>query len=162
MLLSQKCQYALRAVFEVAKRSGQGPVKIEIIAKAQAIPPRFLATILNQLKNGGFVLSRRGSEGGYFLDRLADSLTVGEVIRFVEGPMSPVACVSEEDKGSCPLWGKCVFLPMWKEAQAAMEDVYGKTTFQDLIDRETREKETREREARMSEDDWQSAPTYCI
>ncbi len=138
MLLSQKCQYALRAVFEVAKRSGQGPVKIETIASSQAIPPRFLAAILNQLKNGGFVLSRRGSEGGYFLNRSAESLTVGEVIRFIEGPMGPVVCVRDEGSESCILRGKCVFMSMWKEVQEAMENVYDNTTFQNLLDRETR------------------------
>lgn len=136
VILSQKCQYALRAVFEIAKRSGEGPVKIETVAKSQAIPPRFLAAILNQLKQGGFVQSRRGSEGGYYLSRSADSITAGEIIRFIEGSMAPVVCVINEDDGSCPLWGKCVFYSMWKEAQTAMEKVYDSTSFQDLIDRE--------------------------
>ncbi|OHB68054.1 MAG: Rrf2 family transcriptional regulator [Planctomycetes bacterium RBG_13_63_9] len=136
MLLSQKCQYALRAVFEVAKRSGEGPIKIEAIAQAQAIPPRFLAAILNQLKQGGFVESRRGSDGGYLLDRPADSLSVGDIIRFVEGPVGPVVCVTGKGSVSCPLRGKCVFMPMWREAQQAMENVYDNTTFQDLMDRE--------------------------
>ena len=63
MLVSQKCQYALRALFELAKRNGEGPVKIAAIAKAQAIPPRFLEVILSQLKQGSFVESQRGSEG---------------------------------------------------------------------------------------------------
>jgi len=150
--LSQKCQYALRAIFEVAKLSGQGPVKIDAIAKAQAIPPRFLAAILNQLKHGGFVQSRRGSDGGYFLARSAESLSVGEIIRFIEGPMGPVICVSNEDNGSCPLLGKCVFMSMWKEAQQAMDNVYDNTTFQDLV----------EREAQMAEQDRQPASMYCI
>lgn len=136
MLLSQRCQYALRAVFEVAKRSGEGPIKIEAIAEAQAIPPRFLAAILNQLRQGGFVQSRRGADGGYFLARAADSLSVGEVIRFVEGPMGPVVCVTEKGAGSCALRGRCVFMSMWREAQQAMEDVYDNTSFQDLVDRE--------------------------
>ncbi|HLA85665.1 MAG TPA: Rrf2 family transcriptional regulator [Thermoguttaceae bacterium] len=136
MLLSQKCQYALRAVFEVAKRSGEGPIKIEAIARSQAIPPRFLAAILNQLKQGGFVESRRGVEGGYLLARSADSLSVGEIIRFVEGPVAPVICVTEKGAGECPLRGRCVFMSMWREAQEAMENVYDNTTFQDLVERE--------------------------
>ena len=152
LILSQKCQYALRAVFEIAKRSGEGPVKIETIAKAQAIPPRFLAAILNQLKQGGFVQSRRGSEGGYYLSRAADNLSVGEVIRFIEGSMAPVPCARNEDDGSCPLWGKCVFYSMWKEAQAAMEKVYDSTSFQDLIDREEMEIQSCR----------ESVLTYCI
>jgi len=145
--LSQKCLYALRAVFEVAKRSGQGPVKIDVIAKAQAIPPRFLAAILNQLKQGGFVQSRRGAEGGYFLTRLPETLNVGEIIRFIDGPLAPVACAEEHDSETCTLMGDCVFLPMWREAQEAMEGVYDKTSFQDLIERECEERERREDEA---------------
>jgi Rrf2 family transcriptional regulator, cysteine metabolism repressor len=137
MLLSQKCQYALRAIFEVAKRSGEGPIKIDAIASAQAIPPRFLAAILHQLKQGGFVQSRRGSEGGYLSARPAERLSVGEIIRFIEGPVAPVACVATEDEAAaCPLRGSCVFMSMWKEAQQAVENVYDRTTIQDLIDRE--------------------------
>jgi len=152
MLLSQKCQYALRAVFEVGKRSGEGPIKIDAIAKAQVIPPRFLAGILHQLKQGGFVQSRRGSDGGYFLARPAASLSVGEIIRFVEGPVAPVVCVTDEGPESCPLRGKCVFMSMWKQAQEAMESVYDNTSLKDLIDRE----------AEMSEQDQTCVPMYCI
>jgi Rrf2 family transcriptional regulator, cysteine metabolism repressor len=137
VLLSQKCQYALRAVFEVAKRSGEGPIKIEAIAGAQAIPPRFLAAILHQLKQGGFVRSKRGSDGGYILTRSVKHLSVGEIIRFVEGPLAPIACVTmEKEAATCPLRGACVFMSMWKEAQQAMSNVYDRTTFQDLIERE--------------------------
>ena len=128
-------------MFEVAKRSGQGPVKIDAIAKAQAIPPRFLAAILNQLKQGGFVQSRRGAEGGYYLTRLPETLNVGEIIRFIDGPLAPVACAEEHDPDKCTLMGECVFLPMWREAQEAMEGVYDRTSFQDLIDREFQELE---------------------
>lgn len=137
MMLSQKCQYALRAVFELAKRAGQGPIKIEAIAKTQAIPPRFLAAILNQLKQGSFVESRRGSDGGYLLSRPAEGLSVGDIIRHVEGPVAPVTCVTDSSADCCPLRGSCVFMPMWKEAQTAVEKVYDSTSFQDLIERET-------------------------
>lgn len=133
MLVSQKCQYALRAVFELAKQYGGDPVKIAQIAEAQAIPPRFLEVILSQLKQAGFVESRRGTEGGYLLIRPPDSLNVGEVIRFVQGPVGPVGCVTSGE-GQCPLRGSCVFMPMWKKVQKAMTDVYDKTTLQDLVD----------------------------
>lgn len=152
MLLSQKCQYALRAVFEVAKHSGEGPIKIEAIAKAQSIPPRFLAAILSQLKQAGFVESRRGAEGGYLLARSPESLSVGEIIRFIEGPLAPVVCVTQKGPESCPLQGRCVFMPTWKEAQEAVENVYDHTSFQDLVERETR----------LSEEDETAAPMYCI
>ena len=138
MLVTQKCQYALRAIFELAKHYGQGPMKISEIAQIQAIPPRFLEVILSQLKQGGFVQSRRGAEGGYWLVGVPQNLTLGEVIRFTEGPIRPVNCVSGGSKGQCPLYGGCVFLPMWEKARRAISDVYDSTTFQDLVDEEIR------------------------
>ena len=137
MLISQRCQYALRAVFEVAKRFGQGPTKIDQIASAQAIPPRFLAAILNQLRQGGFVESRRGSDGGYLLARPPSSMTVGELIRFIEGPIGPVGCMDEGPARGCALRGSCVFRSMWEEAREAVENVYDTTSFEDLVERES-------------------------
>ena len=136
MLVSQKCQYALRAIFELARRNSKGPVKIADIAKAQAIPVRFLEVILSQLKQAGFVTSQRGNKGGYLLLRLPDDLTVGEVIRFMQGPMGPVECVAGGSKDRCPLYGDCAFLPMWEKARKAISDVYDNTTFQDLVEQE--------------------------
>jgi Rrf2 family transcriptional regulator, cysteine metabolism repressor len=134
-MVSQKCQYAIRAVFELARRRGQGPVKISDIAEAQAIPLRFLQVILNQLRRGGFIESRRGAEGGYFLSREPDGLTVGKIVEFIEGPLVPVACmVSTKAAEECSLHGRCVFTGMWQRAAKAMSDVYNRISFQDLVD----------------------------
>ena len=138
MLISQKCQYALRALFELAKHYGQGPVKIAEIAEVQAIPVRFLEVILSQLKQGGFVESRRGNEGGYLLLRAPHRVTVGEVIRFVEGPVGPVACVEEGLESDCPLHDSCVFLGLWEKVQEAISEIYDSTTLQELVDAEKR------------------------
>ena len=132
-MVSQKCQYAIRATFELAKRQGQGPVKISEIAEAQAIPLRFLEVILNQLRQGGFVQSRRGVEGGYYLIRKAEDLTVGDIIRFIEGPTGPVACLSDKSETKCSLHGNCVFILMWKRVAQAESDIYNQTSFQDLL-----------------------------
>jgi Rrf2 family protein len=142
MSVSQKCQYALRAVFELAKRYEQGPAKISEIAEVQAIPIRFLEVILNQLKQGGFTDSRRGKEGGYFLIRHPHNLTVGEVIRFVEGPLGPVECVNASPLEKCALRGECVFYPMWERVKIAVTEIYDSTTFQDLVEEERRKTET--------------------
>lgn len=136
MFISQKCQYALRAVFELAKRSDQEPVKIALIAEAQAIPPRFLEVILSQLKQGKFVTSRRGKKGGYVLAQPPDQLTVGEIIRFIQGPVGPVDCAVIGSKTKCPFYGNCAFLPMWKQVHNAISNVYDNTTLQDLLDQE--------------------------
>lgn len=133
MFISQKCQYGLRAMFELSLRYGEGPVKIADIAENQAIPPRFLEVILSQLKQGGFVESRRGSEGGYFLSVAPADLTVGDIIRFIEGPVEPAGC----DRGrgdKCPLLGDCVFQSMWESLGDAISEVYDSTNFLSLIE----------------------------
>lgn len=138
MTLSQKCQYALRAVFELAKRAGQGPIRTADIAEVQAIPKRFLEAILRQLRQAGFVDSVRGKEGGYILVRPADDLSVGEVIRFIEGPIGPVECVSDQASPKCPLHGDCAFLSLWTRAREAVDEIYDGTSFQDLVEEEKR------------------------
>ncbi len=136
MPVSQKTQYAIRALFELAKRQGRGATRISEIAEAQAIPQRFLENILNHLKGGGFVESVRGKEGGYLLVRPAEEITVGEILRFVEGPLSPVECVVPGKKGSCSMFGSCAFRSLWRRAEQALEEVYDGTTFQQLVEQE--------------------------
>jgi Rrf2 family protein len=137
-MVSQKCQYALRAIFELAKHYGEGPVTIAEIAEAEAIPARFLEVILGQLKQGGFVESRRGKDGGYLLSRRPPGLTVGEVIRFIEGPIGPVECVAGDPAERCPLHGDCVFLSMWEQVSQAVGEIYDSTTFEDLVQEDRR------------------------
>ncbi len=134
MSVSQKCQYALRSVFELSDGYGRGPLSVSSIAKVQAIPLRFLELILGELRQGGYVESRRGSRGGYILTRSPSQLNVGEIISFVDGPIGPVGCVSTGDTAGCPLYGDCVFMGMWTRARDAVANVYEKTTFQSLVD----------------------------
>lgn len=130
MSLSLKCQYAVRALFELAKREGQGLVRLREIADAQHIPRRFLENILNELRQGGFVRSKRGKDGGFQLDRPATEISVGDVVRFVENSVHPVDCVASH---LCPLTGRCVFMSLWDEAQRAVEKVYDEKKLADLV-----------------------------
>lgn len=141
-MISQKCQYSIRAVFELARHYGQGPVKISEIAKAQAIPLRFLEIILNQLRQAGFVQSKRGATGGYLLARQPDQIAVGDIFQFVEGPLAPVACMTDKSNKKCSLLGNCVFLAMWERAAKAVSEVYDQTTFQDLVAEDLKMQET--------------------
>lgn len=135
MTISQKCQYAVRAILELAKKRGRGPVPIGQVASKQAIPPRFLEIILNEMRQGGFVESRRGVQGGYMLLADPKELTVGQIIRFVDGPFSPVKCL-DEAKNSCPLKTNCALIDLWMRAKQAVENVYDTTTFQTLVEQE--------------------------
>jgi Rrf2 family protein len=87
--VSAKADYAIRAALELAA-AGEGPVKGERIAHAQEIPPNFLENILGDLRNAGLVASRRGAEGGYWLARPAEEISLADVIRAVEGPLANV------------------------------------------------------------------------
>lgn len=130
MGLSLKCQYAVRALFELAKRENQGLIRLRLIAEAQHIPKRFLENILNELRQGGFVASRRGKDGGFRLERKASGISVGDVIRFVEDSVHPVECVADMQ---CPLDGRCIFIGLWDEAKRAVERVYDRKTLADLV-----------------------------
>lgn len=140
MAVSSKCYYALRAVYALAGHAGPDPLKIAEIAEREKIPIRFLEVILGQLKGGGFVRSRRGAEGGYFLARAAETITVGEVMRFVDGPIAPVDCVSQSRPKECEFHGHCHFYGFWGRVRRSISDVVDRTTFADLH-RENRARE---------------------
>ena len=136
MLVTQKNQYALRAIFELAKHQGKGLIKISDIAKAQHIPLRFLEVILNQLKRSGLVEAKRGYTGGYALLRTPEEITVGDVIRFEqkEDPSDDcIACVSKSNCPSREKAGGCAFMPMWKKVRDSIFDIYDSTTIADLM-----------------------------
>lgn len=135
--ISSKCYYALRALFELAGRNSDGkPLKIALIAERQHIPKRFLEVILNELRQAGFVDSRRGVEGGYFLARPPERISIGEVVRFVDGDYSPVSCVDSLGKRrDCELDFQCPFFDFWAEVAGKMREVYDNTTLADIVSR---------------------------
>lgn len=96
MKVSAKSDYAVRALLELAV-AGDGPVKGERLSQAQGIPLKFLENILIDLRHAGIVRSQRGAEGGYWLARAPDEVSVGEVIRAVDGPLASVRGEAPED-----------------------------------------------------------------
>ncbi|UCF91085.1 MAG: Rrf2 family transcriptional regulator [Desulfobacterales bacterium] len=135
-ITSKKNQYALRAIFELAKHSGKGPTKISEIARTQAIPARFLEVILGQLKGSGLVESKRGFYGGYYLIRSPDEITVGDIFRFMESPSNGAECLACVSKANCPFDGNCAFSSMWRQVKDAIYQIYDATTIQDLLNHE--------------------------
>ena len=139
MRISQKCQYALRALFDLAVHEGRGPRRIADIAGSQGIPPRFLEVILSQLKQGGFVRSQRGAEGGYALARAARDLNVGEIVRFVEGPLHPLAGRrGGRAAGAGAGEDLRVFQGLWADVERVLAELLDSRTFQDLVEEERR------------------------
>jgi Rrf2 family protein len=132
MNVSVKGEYALQAIFDLANQSSREPVKIADIAKRQHIPQKFLELILAGLKQGGFVESRRGAEGGYLLARSPDSITIGEVLRYIEGSKNPRHSTGPGQ----PLNA------LWNRIDIAVSEVIDRTTFAELV-RNWRESQAR-------------------
>ena len=100
-MLSRKSKYGLKALLTLAREHGRGPVLIADLAERDAIPKKFLEAILLELKRHGFVESRKGKGGGYFLRREPNEITFGSVIRVLEGPLAAVPCVSQTAYMKC-------------------------------------------------------------
>ncbi len=122
-MISKKCTYALRAVLALARNHGGAPLTIHQIAKAEEIPPRFLEAILRDLKQNGLTDSIRGKDGGYRLSVPPADLSIGEVVRVVEGPWFP----TDEDKNPD------VFQKVWQEADSTLKNVLDQKDFQTLV-----------------------------
>jgi Rrf2 family protein len=120
MNISVKGEYALQAIFDLAMQPPGDPVKIADIARRQKIPQKFLELILAGLKQGGFVESRRGAEGGYRLARAADQITVGQVLAYIEG--------GKRKKRA----GTDAFTDLWKRVDASISAILDHTTFAEL------------------------------
>ncbi len=133
MKISKKCQYALKAILELARRHTGQAVKTHEIAGSQRISQRFTEIILNELKHGGFVESKRGNEGGYLLVRAPKALTVREVIEYIQGEIS-VAPEALKDDGDASFFGNEALKELWQEVNSAVSEVCTKKTFADLID----------------------------
>jgi Rrf2 family transcriptional regulator, cysteine metabolism repressor len=119
-------------MLELSMRFGQGPISIAEIAKAQSIPARFLEAILAQLKRANLVESRRGNEGGYVLARPPSRVTVGDVLRVVQGTLTEAE--AGEDPGNGLHASHVVFAPIWEAAGRSANSVYDGASFQGLLD----------------------------
>ena len=134
MNVSVKGEYALQAIFDLASQTGRDPVKIADIARRQQIPQKFLELILASLKQGGFVESRRGAEGGYLLARRPDAITVGDVLRFIEG--------RKEERSRQRRQGDSPLSDLWERVDGAIDGILDNANFAQLV-REWTEKHNR-------------------
>jgi Rrf2 family protein len=137
MKLSLRGEYALRALLVLGLNYDQPIVSIQGIAKQQNIPKRFLEQILNDLKSGGFVQSRRGVAGGYRLARPPEEITLAAAVRHIEGTLAPVGCVSERfyQKCSCPDEARCAIRSVMKEIRDAVVAIAERVTIAELCER---------------------------
>jgi Rrf2 family protein len=135
--VSQKCQYALRAIFELSQRYTSGAVaSVADVATVQGIPARFLEQIFTKLRTGNYIFSQRGNRGGYILAKRPSDISIGEIIRFIEGSESPIQCLNTSSDCKCQYPGSCVFKGLWQQASNATSGIFDSTTFQDLINQQ--------------------------
>lgn len=149
MWISTKGDYATRALQELALRYNQGPIQIEEIAQAQALPVRYLEQILLALKKAGYLESKRGAGGGYSLAKHPREITIGEIVRLMDGPIAPIFCVSEwERREFCSQEPHCSLRDIWFEVREAISKIVDNLTFEDLCERVRAKQERFQQEGR--------------
>jgi len=144
MRLSKRGEYGLRAMIDIAathkeaqSSTGSGMVQIKEIAQRQHIPMKFLEQILLTLKNAGLLRSRMGVGGGYYLARPPDQISLGQIIRILDGPLAPIRCVSQTayEPCGCPDERTCGLRLIMLDVRNAIANILDQTTLADVIDR---------------------------
>jgi Rrf2 family protein len=134
-MLSMKAKYGLRAMASLARDYGNGPLLIAQIAEKEHIPRKFLELILLDLKKKGFVRSKKGKGGGYYLNRVPSSISVDQLIRALDGPLALLPCVSQiayERCAECPDEDTCGIRDVFKKVREATIGILQQTTLADL------------------------------
>jgi Rrf2 family protein len=137
-MLSKKAKHALKAMRVLAGRYGEGPILISDIAAPDSLPRKFLELILLELKNQGLLQSRKGKGGGYALGRPPDMITVGQVVRIIDGPIAPLPCVSRtayQRCDECVDERTCAIRLVMKDVREATAKILDSTTLADMIRR---------------------------
>lgn len=132
LILSTKGRYGLKMMFELAKKYGSGTMSLKDIAKNQDLSETYLEQLISHLRKAGLVNSVRGAQGGYELSKPPVEITVGEVIRILEGPLAPADCVLDEEP-ECGRAGYCVTRPIWEKIMESINNVIDSITLQDMI-----------------------------
>lgn len=132
MKISTKGDYAARAVQELSAHYNKGVLQIEEIAQKQDIPVRYLEQLLLILKRAGYLESKRGVKGGYSLAKPPHLITLGEIIRLMEGPPAPIFCVDPTSREKCPVERICGFRNVWGEVRDAVAQILDNITFEEI------------------------------
>ena len=130
MLISTKGRYALRVLVDMAEHSGNEYIKLKDIAERQEISEKYLESIVKQLVLNKIVTGLRGKGGGYKLAKAPDEIIVGEVLRFMEGSLAPVACLED---APCPRTAECRTLEFWRGLDETIRRYTDSFTIADLM-----------------------------
>ncbi len=136
MQVSTRGRYGLRAMVDMALHATEGPMALRVIAERQGISESYLEQVFTSLRKSGLVRASRGAQGGYELNRSSSEITVGDILRSLEGPIIPVFCVGDQPGGaSCEREKHCLTRSFWEELRDKINGFLDETTLQDLTDR---------------------------
>jgi len=132
--LSTKGRYGIATMYDLAMHNGQGPVSLKIIAQRQMISEHYLEQLIGMLRKAGYVKSIRGAHGGYSLAKDPSEISVGDIIKVMEGPIAPVDCLLTEkaDESSCNRVGICVARGVLAKVRDSINSVLDSVTLNDL------------------------------
>ena len=137
MNLSKRGEYALRALIQLATahQAGKPLLRLTELSRNEHIPRKFLEQIFIQLREAGYVSARRGKLGGYFLARPLREISIGQVVRLIDGPLAPIACVSQTayKKCSCPDESRCQLRLVMLDVRNAIANILDHYTLADVL-----------------------------
>jgi Rrf2 family protein len=132
VILSTKGRYGLKMMYEFALNYGKGPMSLKEVALRQQLSETYLEQLIAHLKKAGLVTSVRGAQGGYELIRKPETITVGEIIRVLEGPLAPSDCVLN-DEPECTRAEYCVTRVIWEKIMDSINNVVDSITLNDMV-----------------------------
>lgn len=137
MKMSTKITYGVRALFDIAYHTGGKPVKVSDISRRQGISPRYIEQIFIMFKKVGIITTVRGPKGGYLIAKEPDQISLGDIIRSIEGDIELVRCkpVASDNAEGCRMKTQCVTAPIWRELNEKVSSFFDSITIQDLCDR---------------------------
>ena len=134
MKLSTKGRYGLKAMYELATQyENNTPIAIKTIAHKTGFSDQYLEQIFSSLKKANLIVSVRGAQGGYLLSRSPKEISVGDIIRSLDGPIEPAICVSENDEFCCTEEG-CVTRVVWKKLKDSIDDCLNSISLGDMLE----------------------------
>lgn len=134
MKISTKGRYGLKAMLDLAVHNTDGQVSLKSIADREGLSENYLEQLFAALKKAGIVKSIRGSQGGYTLAAKPDEISVGSILRALEGSLAPVECVSETNPSLCCRQENCITKGIWEKIRNSINDVIDSTTLENLVE----------------------------
>ena len=138
MKLSKRGEYALRGLIDlgIAQQAGRSHVRMQEIVEKENIPTPFLEQIFAQLRQEGYIDAKRGKYGGYFLAKPADTISMGQIVRLIDGPLAPIRCVSQTcyEKCSCPDEAHCGLRMLMMDVRNAIAAILDRYTLEQVVE----------------------------